>query len=140
MNSFTVILIELGKEGYCLNDDFFIALGGTSVNSPLSFVILRFNENPFHKDLEASGIDLDLKLTRKEWNAIRRTVRKPPRRFSRAFIDKEFDKLNKYRKEVRQIQKLIHMGGAAGERNFDFEGKTILVILLISIKKTPKVF
>jgi len=67
-----------------------------------------FNENPFHQDLNAHGIDPGTKLTRKEWGTIRRAIKKSRRRFTRGFIDAEFRSLNKYRNTVRKIQLTMH--------------------------------
>ncbi len=98
-----------------------------------SILSSRFNVNPFHKDLEENDIDVDSQFTRKEWNAIRRKVRnRPIRRFSRAFIDEEFDALNNYRKEVRDIQKLTLMGIQPTNMKFEFEGKMTCRVYLDS--------
>ena len=85
----------------------------------------RFNENQFHKDLQSNGIDPGIQLTRRQWNTIRRRVRKKaPRRFSRALIDMEFDELNRYRTEVRNIQRQIRFNKKHKPvvSNFKFEG------------------
>ena len=140
MNFSIVISIGLGKYTYIVTWGHFWFITIPFCKNYLIFfslLCIRFNDNPFHKDLENHNIDLDLQLTRKEWSAIRRTVRKkPPRRFSRAFIDEEFDKLNNYRNEVRDIQKQTHMGSKPKRRNFEFEGK----IVVLMCKSTKRIF
>ena len=84
----------------------------------------RFNDNPFHRDLIAHGIDIDTKLSMAEWNAIRRKMRKKKiRKFSRRFIDEEFENLNEYRKAVRRIQLEIYRGDKPKDSGFPFQGK-----------------
>ena len=89
-------------------------------------VIFRFNDNPLHRDLIAHGIDIDTKLSMAEWSAIRRKIRNNPRRFSRRFIDEEFENLNEYRKAVRRIQLEIYRGDKPKDSEFPFKGKSIV--------------
>jgi len=90
-----------------------------------------FGDNPFHRDLIAHGIDIDTKLARAEWNAIRRKIRKKPRRFSRCFIDQEFETLNEYRNAVRKIQLDVHKGIKPKESVFMFQGKNTVVLQVV---------
>jgi hypothetical protein len=101
-----------------------------SVPHDFSFAsFFRFNDNPFHRDLIVHGIDIDTKLSMAEWNAIRRKIRKKKqRKFSRRFIDEEFEKLNEYRKAVRRIQLEIYRGDKPKDSEFPFQGKSIVIL------------
>ncbi len=82
------------------------------------------------------GIDPGAKLTRREWSAIRRNIRKAPRRFTRAFIDDEFRSLNKYRKIVRKIQWAIHSSSKLPDLKepFGYDGKVIAYLNLMGFE------
>ena len=88
---------------------------------------IRFNENVFRKELISLGISPNASYTMKEWSAIRRKISKrSPRRFSRKFIDMQFEQLNQYRRRVRKIQKCQFMGESIeNDPNFEFEGKHV---------------
>lgn len=61
---------------------------------------IYFSHNEFYKILENSNLIKLGKLSRHEWNFLRLTLGKP-RRFSRAFISNEIDKMNEFRNLVR---------------------------------------
>lgn len=66
--------------------------------------IHRFARNEFVERAARLGVKPGTLLTQREWNAIRRRIRRRPRRFSPNFIDDEFKKLQNYRVHVRMLQ------------------------------------
>ena len=63
-----------------------------------------YNSNTFAKEAAKLGILSNAKLTRREWGAVRRMIRRRPRRFSKRFIFSQLQERNKFRDLVRHLQ------------------------------------
>ena len=55
------------------------------------------------------GVPRDEQLTRGEWKAVRRRMKKRPRRFSRNFIISQLNDRNEYQSTVRMLQNNPHL-------------------------------
>lgn len=69
------------------------------------YTLARFERNEFAEKALKLGIPLHARLTRRQWAAVRRKISPKPRRFSRAFIREQLQQRNKYRRQVRRIQR-----------------------------------
>lgn len=69
----------------------------------------RYNHNTFAAKAAELGVPEIAKLTYGEWRAIRRRMRKKPRRFSKSFIFSQLNERNEYRSNVRKLQNNPHL-------------------------------
>ena len=77
----------------------------------------RYSRNKFVEEMAKLGINPDVRLTDREWRAVRRRIAKKPRRFSKRFIASQLSERNAYRCRVRMLQ---HVPALASTASFPY--------------------